>query len=114
MSVIVMPTRQDVPHYTFEIDLDGRTFGFEFLWNGRSGAWYFTVSDAVGTVLLAGRKVVLGFPLLNRFRDPRLPAGDLGAIDTSGQDLEAGLNDLGKRVKILYTPAADMPAAFVG
>lgn len=114
MTTIVVPTRQDVPHYTFEIDLDGKTFGFEFLWNGRSGAWYFTITDAVGTVLLAGRKVVLGFPLLNRFRDPRLPAGDLAAIDTSGQYLEAGLNDLGKRVKLLYTSADDIPAAFKG
>jgi hypothetical protein len=114
MSVIVLPTRRDLPHYTFEIDLDGKTFGFEFRWNTRDEAWRFSISDASGEVLLAGRKVVLGFPLIVRFRDPRLPAGDLSAIDTSGQDKESGLEDLGSRVKLLYTPNADLPAELKG
>lgn len=110
MAVLVLPTRQDVTHYTFEVDLDSVTFGFEFHWNDRDSAWYFTISDVAGTVLIAGRKVVLGCFLLNRFRDPRLPAGVLEVIDTSGTDTDPTLTDLGTRCKLLYTESADLPA----
>lgn len=114
MAVLVIPTRQDVPYYSFEVDLDGVTYGFEFHWNDRDQAWYFSVFDVTGTLLLAGRKVTLGSLLLNRFRDPRLPAGVLEVIDTSGTDTDATLADLGTRVKMLYTEAADLSAELTG
>ena len=38
MSVIILPCRTDLPSYTFEIDLEGRTFGFSFRWNDRAAA----------------------------------------------------------------------------
>lgn len=118
MAVLVIPTRQDVPHYTFEIDLDQSTFGFEFHWNDRDAAWYFDLYEGgifdEAHLLLAGRKVLLGCFFLNRFRDPRLPAGVLEVIDTSGQNRDAGLTELGTRVRLLYTEAADIPAGLTG
>ena len=116
MSTIVLPTRVDVPHYTFEIELERRTFGFEFLWNDRSKSWSFNLfrdglyDDA--HLLLAGRKIVIDLPLLARYRDPRLPAGELCAIDTSGQAQNPGLDELGDRVRLLYFDFADIPAGW--
>lgn len=110
---LVMPTRTDLPHYDFTIDLDGVTFGFEFRWNDRDGAWYFSIADVNGSPLLSGRRVVLGIPLLSRFRDPRLPAGELTAIDTLGTDAPPGITELGARVRLLYFPASEIPAAFL-
>lgn len=109
MTVLLLPTRQDVPFYDFQIALDGAMFWLEFHWNLRDSSWRFSIFDATDTPLLVGRKVVLGIPLINRFRDPRLPAGDLSAIDTSGADVEPGFADLGARVHLLYTELADIP-----
>lgn len=104
----IMPTRTDVPHYTFELQLEQRTYAFEFRWNERAGAWFFSIADADGAPLLSGRKVTLGLPLLARFRDPRLPAGDLEAVDTTGQNRAPGLDELGSRVKLLYLERAEL------
>jgi hypothetical protein len=113
MTTLVLPTRQDVPFYDFSIPLDGVTFRLEFHWNDRDSAWYFAIFDAVDEPLLSGRKVVLGIPLINRFRDPRLPAGDITAIDTTGMNTEPGLTDLGTRVHLLYTELTDIPAEWL-
>lgn len=110
--VIVIPTLTDTPRYTFEIELDKVDFHFDFEWNDRASHWYFSISDRDHVLLLASRRIVVGFPLINRFRDPRLPAGMLDAIDTSGTDTDPGFADLGDRVQLLYTEAADIPNAF--
>lgn len=115
MAVLVLPTRTDAPHYSFEVDLEKVGFTFEFHWNDRDQGWYFSIADTVsGDVLLAGRRVVVDFPLLARFRNPRLPAGDIYAVDTTGAQRGPGLADLGERVKLLYFDFADLPAAFKG
>lgn len=114
MAVQVLPNVVNVPHYSFQTDLDNVTFRFEFRWNDRASAWFMSISDVNGVELLSSRRIVVGFPLLTRFRDPRLPAGDLNAIDTTGNDEEAGINDLGGRVKLLYFPVGDLPAELKG
>jgi hypothetical protein len=103
--MLVLPTRTDTARYSFETELDGKTFTFEFEWNDRDLGWYMTILDASGVTLLAGRRVVIRAPLTGRYRDSRLPPGHLEAIDTSGADAEAGYGDLGDRVKLCYTPA---------
>jgi hypothetical protein len=110
---IVLPTRTDVPHYDFEIDLDGRTFAFEFRWNDRAGSWFLQIRDLSGAILIAGRRVLLDVPLLARFRDLRLPDGELFVIDTTGQQREPGLEDLGPeaRCKVLYFSRDELLAA---
>ncbi len=116
MSVIVLPCRTDLPSYTFEIDLEGRTFGFSFRWNDRAAAWEFGVylpgAYDDDHRLLAGRAVVPDLPLLARFRDPRLPAGEIVAVDTTGTGAPPGLDELGGRVKLLYFDLADIPAGW--
>lgn len=110
---LVLPTLTDgTATYSFRVSLEGVTFRFDFRWNTTAGAWFFDVYSDEDVLLLAGRKVVLGIPLLARFRDPRLPAGDMNAVDTTGADLEAGFSDLGTRVKLLYFTAAELEAAY--
>ena len=107
--VIVLPTRTDVPHYDFEIDLDGATYPLELRWNDRAGAWLLDVRDVLGEILLSGRRVSVDLPLLGRIRDPRLPAGELVAVDTSGRATGPAVNELGGRVRLLYYGADDNP-----
>ncbi len=109
MSTFVIPTATDLARYSIEVELDKTDFRFDFEWNERAGQWSFTISDAQGVALVSGRRVVLGLPLLNRFRDPRLPPGMLTAVDTSDSNLEPGFADLGDRVLLLYIEVADLP-----
>lgn len=111
MSTLVIPTRTDSARYSIDVELEQRNYRFDFEWNDREEAWSFDIYDAGGDLLLAGRKVVINFPLIARFRDPRLPLGDLSAVDTSTAQLDPKFSDLGDRVKLLYTESADLPAS---
>ena len=102
MSTVVLPVTPDVPHFDFQVVLEGATFTLELRWNERSSTWSLSVFDAAGEQLTAGRPVVLGAELLGRSADARLPRGALFAIDTSGKNLEAGRYDLGSRVQLVY------------
>lgn len=108
MATSSLPTRTDYPHYSFSVDLDGTPYVLDFDWNERAGSWALGVSLVDGTVLVAGRRIVVGYPLLNRFKDPRLPRGVLMAMDTSNQDADPGEAELGARVQLVYIDAADL------
>jgi hypothetical protein len=113
MSTLIIPTLTDgTPWYDFEIDLDGATYSLEFKWNPVDVAWSLSIYDATRTLILSERKLVLGVPLTKQFRLLGLPPGEFTVVDTSGQQLEAGLTDLGARVLLLYTESASLPASF--
>lgn len=113
MSAFTLPLRtDDVAHYEFSTDLDGRVYVFEFRWNHRDGAWYMAIRTEQGEPLIS-RKVVVGFPLTSRSRDVRLFPGEIIAVDTSGEKSDPGLGELGNRVQILYFERSDLPAELV-
>lgn len=104
----ILPTKTDgTQRYSFTMQLVRETFGFEFMWNARGGFWSFVLSASDGTPLLR-RRVVVGTPMLVRFQDDRLPIGDFVAVDTRGEDLDPGLNDLGDRVQFLYLSPSEL------
>ncbi len=112
MGAYLLPLRSELTHYDFEVELEGRTYGFELRWNERDGGWYLSVFTGEEEPLLTGRRVVLGFPLLGRSRDARMPPGELEAIDTTGSGKEPGLSELGVRVQLLYTDSGDLPEGY--
>ena len=113
MATLEIPTRTDgTEHYSFQIELDGRTYELEFSWNERDAAWRMAVLDLEGRVLASPRKVVLVWPLLSRKRSAELPPGEFVAFDSTGRNLEPGLGDLGGRVRLLYVEAASLPAGY--
>lgn len=105
---LVLPTRTDLARYNFDIDLDDVKFAFSFEWNDRDAGWYMSIATPEGVPVLSGRRVVLGYPLISIYRDARLPAGTLVAIDTTGVNEEPGFGDLGERVKLLYVTRAEL------
>ena len=94
--------------YSFAIQLEGQPYTFTFRWNERASAWFMAILDNAGNPLLCGRKVVIGWPLLARFVIPALPPGELMAIDTTGEGVEAGVGDLGGRVLLYYVDTATL------
>lgn len=77
-------------------------FLFEFRFNDEDLTFYVDVYDADGTTIANGIRIVLGVYLGSRYDHQLFRRGVLVAIDTSGTDTEAGLSDLGSRVKLVY------------
>lgn len=93
------------------VTLDGVTIGLRLWWNARAGRWIVDIEDASGAEVASGIGLALGVSLWARFgARSTLPPGALLAVDTSGAGLEAGRDDLGTRVLLLYYDAAELAA----
>lgn len=103
-----IPIDPDSNHQSVRVQLDGTTFELEIRWNTQAAGYFMSILAADGTLLLANRRLVVGWRLTQRFRDPRLPLGDFLANDTSGKQIEAAFGELGTRVLLLYLEAADL------
>lgn len=107
--ILDLPVQQDGSWFEFSVELDQVTFGFEFRWNEREACWYVTLKDGEGNAIVSGRKVVIG-GLFRKFRSrsgaPQL--GDVYVTDTSGAGVDAGLEDLGRRVKLTYSSDSEL------
>lgn len=104
--VLAIPTFDD-PFYTVTTTLEGRAYVFDFRYNQREAAWYFSVSLEDGTELIGGVKVICGRNLLRRAADVRLPPGILAAVPNSADNSTPGLLELGagRRVTLVYMTA---------
>jgi hypothetical protein len=108
MSGAVIPTRSDLPLYQQVTTLDGADYLLTFRYNARDFSWYLDLADQDGAAIVSGIHLVEGWDLLRRCVDPRRPPGLLMANDVTGAGGEAGPNDLGTRVELLYFTAAEV------
>lgn len=88
--------------------LEGREYLLEFFWSTRESAWYMNIYDQDENPLALFVRLVVNWPLLRRFVDPRLPAGLLMCMDTSNtqREIEAS-TDLGTRCVLTYVSSDD-------
>lgn len=103
--MLVLPTRQDAAHYSFEIELDSELFDFTFDWNDREERWYMTIGKPAIGALRAGTKLVYGTELN---RAPNGPTGTLVLYDSSGTETLPGFADLGGRVELIYVSESEL------
>jgi hypothetical protein len=109
VATIVIPTRTDGTQlYSMRMTLGGVGFTLGLQWNDRDASWSLAISDSSGALLLV-KKVTVGTPLTKNYATATLPSGEFIAIDTSGADIDPGLTDLGSRVLLTFTDAADLP-----
>ncbi len=108
MSVTEVPLRSDLPHFDLVQVLDGVSYLLTFHWNTRSEAWYLSLSLEDETPIWAGVKVVVGWPLFRRNKNLLAPPGFLMAFDDATLQRDPGLEDLGKRVRLLYFDASEV------
>lgn len=102
----LLPIVQDSARFSVATELNDATWVFEFRWNARGAQWVMSVSDGDGNPVASGIPVVLGLPLL-RGRVKGL-GGEIMALDTSGQGVDAAFEDLGRRVVLVHFNAADV------
>lgn len=103
--VLVIPLPTDLTNFDLQTLLDGVTYTLAFRWNIRAAAWFMDILNEDGdTVIVAGIKIVVDFPL-NLYRADREPPGILIAQDTLGSGVDPGLGELGDRVQLKYVSA---------
>lgn len=105
--MVEIPCRPDLPHYSMQVVLESIeresvTYTLEFRWNDREGSWYMDLKTEDETPILSSVKVVVNFFLAARVNVANRPRGRFIAYDTTGQDLNPGLNDLGDRVVLVF------------
>ena len=100
--MIEIPTNTVLPDFEQITVLGERVYRLRFAWNTRDEAWFLTVSDESGGVLVAGRKLRIAWPALDRFQSEGLPAGSIIPTDTDGTFAEPGRDDLQGRVPIVF------------
>lgn len=107
MAFYTIPLPADgTRHFDFSVDLEDAVFVLEFYWNERAAAWFFTLKNADGEILVAGRRVVIGWPLLGSKTFVGRPAGDLLCLDSEGTDRDPTADDFGTRVQLYYSDGA--------
>lgn len=102
MAVLQIPVRNDIDLYNFTIDLESKTFGFQFRYNGRSSRWIFDLSDSLGNSIFTGVPVAVGNLPFYKLQNESKPLGDIFFLDTSGNDLDPTQDDFGTRVIMIY------------
>jgi len=107
---VYIPLRSDLTYFSLLVPLDGVNYTLQFRWNLRENAWYMDVLNEAGdTVLIGGIAIVVSYPLASQFTG-RSPPGIFAATDTTGENVDPGINDLGDRVKLFYVTAAELAA----
>lgn len=107
---LLLPIQPGNPNFTIDVDMDGVTYTLQFKWNARAPGWFVSISTSTGEVLVLARRLPVNWPLWWRNRDPLLPSGYLMLNDTTGADLDPGVEDLGARVQVVYVTAAEVAA----
>lgn len=69
-----LPTK-DTPNFTYETSLDGSEFRVNFKYSTRETAWYISLNDLAGNLLLSNARIVPWLDLLIPYVDPTLPKG---------------------------------------
>lgn len=110
MSVVTIPVRSDFNAYRMQVTLDSVVFTLVFKQNLRNATWTMDVLQQDETPIRHGIKVVTAFPLLRLIQQLARPDGELVAIDTTGQDLLANLEQLGTEVVLTYVDAESIAA----
>lgn len=102
MAILTLPVDQDAPWYQFTITLDDASYTIEMAFNTRAERWMLTLSDAVGTPVVASIPVLIQRDLLSPFRTLAVPPGYLIAGDTTGQQQQPTLGSFLLNHRLYY------------
>lgn len=117
MAIQLIPVQQSEPNYRIGITLKGVAYWFDFRWNASDPArpsappgWYLDVYDASERAIWTGIRIVCGTYLGRACNSAPFIDGVLVAYDTSRKGLDAGFDDFGTRVLLIYLPTLDLLA----
>lgn len=106
-----LPVRSDFKAFLISLDFEGTTFEMGFDFNARLDRWVMQLRDIDGNILLAGVPILTEVDLNAQYPLEGLPPGLFVAIDETLQGRNAGTDDLGNGVKLLYLPSDEEPVS---
>lgn len=111
MGIETVPFLAD-PIWQASMTFEGTTFGMYLAYNQRCAAWYMSIADADGVDIYNGVKLVTGFSLLKKCKDPRKPAGALVVLSATSDASPPQLTELlpGARCVLLYITSDTLAA----
>lgn len=108
MSHLVIDNDTTDLYYDQTVGLEGLEYLMRFTWMNRTSQWLLDIYDQDENPLASGIALVVGWSLLRRFKDSRLPPGVLMCVDVTGQNNEISVpGDLGDRVLLMYITSDD-------
>jgi len=105
MSLLELPMRSDLKGYKLKIDLDVVTYTLRIRYNERAGFWVADLADALEADLVNGIPLQSNIDLIQYIKKLGVPEGNFLLVDESGENKDAGEDDLGNDVKLLYLEA---------
>lgn len=104
-----LPMFLDDPAYTYVCAIDGSSYRLSFTWNERTKGWSLDIAEENGLPIISGIRLVCNWHLLGRSQDTRLPPGMLSCMSLDpDDDSDPQLEDLGRRVRLVYFDANDL------
>ena len=80
----IIPLETNVANFTQTIMIDGRTWRFDFRWNGRGGFWAFDLYNDVDVLVVAGIRMVALTEILRQYVALDVPQGALYFVNVTG------------------------------
>lgn len=97
-----IPIASDTPDQVFSVTLGNNPYRLRIYWNERFSYWSLDVMEADETAILQGIKLVENFTICQRFKDTRLPTGQLFLLRENGTNTRPTFDELGVNVNLYY------------
>lgn len=105
MALKEIPVNFASPDFNFQIDLDGVVYGFRFILNTRTGRYSMSIFTEAGEPIVTGLAVVTNWKPFKRFKDTRLPPGEIFTMDVTGGTTEPDEVNFGDTILLCYNEA---------
>jgi hypothetical protein len=105
-SIEIPLLSEKAARWEMKVDLSGKRYGLYVSYNTRQDAWFMSILDANGELLLAGIRLVCGVSFLEKYRAsvPELPPGEMYLMHKSGKtNIEVTGDNLHTHFSLLYT-----------
>jgi len=110
MSWTLIKVPPSTPEMDFFCAVGGATYKFHILWNDRDQSFYMDLAQSDGTPIFSSARMVLHAYIGRTANQPPTSQGVFMVIDTSGNLAEAGIDDLGARVQLVWIPQTSLLA----
>ena len=95
MILAEIPLLPDTTDQLLEVVLSDNPYTLRVLWNELGGYFSLSVYEREGLVILENIKIIKNYPLIGRFKDTRLPIGDLYFVDNKNKNQRALYTSIG-------------------
>lgn len=94
----------DAADQLIDVVLSDNPYTLRILWNERAGYWGLSIFERDGPVILENIKMVKDSPLIGRYKDTRLPGGEIYFVDKKARATRPGFNAFNDYVLVYFVP----------